>query len=52
MMKAIAGTKMYAFKFYIDEMNALRAIAKDKRTTVSELLRVAIRRIIAEAGKK
>jgi len=52
MMKAIPGTKMYSFKFYTDEMTELRAIAKIKRTTVSEMLRVAIRQIIAEAKKK
>jgi hypothetical protein len=50
--RAIPGTKMYSFKFYTDEMDALRGIAKTKRTTVSELLRGAIRQIIAEAGKK
>jgi hypothetical protein len=52
MMKAIPGTKMYSFKFYTDEMNELQAIAKIKRTTVSEMLRVAIRQIIADEAKK
>jgi hypothetical protein len=52
MMKAIPGTKMYSFKFYTDEMNELQAIAKNKRTTVSEMLRVAIRQIIADEAKK
>jgi hypothetical protein len=43
-----AGTKMYSFRCYIDEMERLRKVAASQRTTVSELMRVALRKIIAK----
>jgi hypothetical protein len=42
-------TKMYSFRLYVDEMDKLKKVAKARRTTVSELMRTTLRKII---GKK
>ena len=46
------GTKMFSFRLYVDEMNDLAEIAKEERTTVSELVRTLIRARIKKTKKK